>query len=451
MRGILIAVIAVVLPLAAHGASLSPAQKAAIDDSVEEWLARTGAPSVSIAVASGSDVAYAKAYGLARLSPDLPATTLTRYPIGSVAKQFTAAAILLLQEEGKLSLDDKVSKYFPELMRADDITIRNLLSHTAGYTDDAPQEFFTSEMAQPLDFRVRATKPLTFEPGTSWQYSNTGFHIAGAIVERVSGQPLMVFLQSHIFAPLGMARVIGNDGVALPQSDAQGYERYANGPIRTSQEMGPGWRFGSGGLAMSPSDLARWDISLMNRSLLKPQSYDALYAPGKLKGGRTLGYSLGLTVWENHGRIGLGHSGGDPGSHSENSVWPAPKIAIVALTNNGWALPEEVVRRVANVVLPPTDVEATARAVFGAYQKGVVDRGMFTNNANAFLTPAVLADQKAGLALLGPVRTFSLEGEYDRGGLHILNWRIVTAKAALEVTEICAPDGKVEQFNITKE
>lgn len=450
MRRILIAVAAAMFPLAAYCAPLSPEQKATIDASMQEWLAKTGAPSVSIAVASGNDIAYARAYGRSSLHPAQRATTRTRYPIGSVAKQFVAAAVLILQQEGKLGLDDKVSKYFPEFTRADDITIRELLSHTSGYPDDAPQDFFTPAMGKPHDLREWATKPLTFEPGTAWQYSSTGFKIAVAIVEKVSGEKLMTFWQTHIFAPLGMTPTDEVDTAPLPAGDATGYTRYADGPIRQAPQMGAGWTYVSGALAMSPSDLVRWNISLMNRSLLEPQSYDALATPTKLKNGADTNYSLGLGVWENHGRIGLGHDGGMPGASSESRMWPSEKIAIAVLTNNGWTGGAEAVNRVANVVLPPIPIEAKARAVFSAYRAGVIDRAMFTGNANAFLTPSVLADQKAGLAKLGPVRTFSLTGERDRGGFHTVTWRIVTAKASLDVMEYYDADGKIEQFVIKK-
>jgi CubicO group peptidase (beta-lactamase class C family) len=451
MRRVLIALSALLLPLAVHAAPLSAAQKAAIDDSMKEWLARTGAPSVSIAVVDGNEIAYAQAYGQSRLDPALPATTLTRYPIGSILKQIIAGAVLTLQQDGELSLDDKVSKYFPDFTRANDITIRELLSHTSGYPDDAPQDYFTPAMGKPHDFREWAMKPLTFEPGTDWQYSSTGFKIAAAIVEKVSGQPLMAFLQARIFAPLGMTSVTALGDAPRAANDATGYARNANGPIRLAPHLAEGWTYVSGGeLAMSASDLARWDMSVMNRSLLKPESYDALYTTTKLKNGADTGYSLGLSVWENHGRIGMAHDGGMPGATSETRMWPSAHIAVVALTNNSWTGAGDVAIRLANVVLPPLADEAKARAVFSAFQAGVIDRAMFTDNANAFLTPSVLADQKEGLAKLGPVRTFVSQGERDRGGFHVLNWGITTANATLAVTEYCDASGKVEQFVIKK-
>jgi hypothetical protein len=188
----------------------------------------------------------------------------------------------------------------------------------------------------------------------------------------------------------------------------------------------------------------------MKRSLLGPESYDALYTATKLKNGADTNYSLGLSVWENHGRLGMAHDGGMAGTSSETRMWPSAQVAIVALTNNSWTGASDIVNRLANEVLPPTADESKARAVFSAFRTGVIDRAMFTDNANAFLTPVVLADQKAGLAKLGPVRTFMNAGERDRGGFHTLNWRIVTASAVLDVTEYCDQDGKVEQFVIKK-
>lgn len=442
------------VPLTATAAPLSTAQKKAIDETIAEWLSDTGAPSVSIAIASGTDVAYAKAYGYARLKPRVPATIQTRYEIGSISKQFTAAAVLLLQQRGKLTLDEKVSKYFPAFASADKVSIHQLLGHTAGYRDCSPQDFPTPEAAKPITeaafLKEWATKPLDFMPGTKWEYSNTDFHIAGAIVEKVSGKSLFTFLQQNIFRPLHMTGILNGDAAPAPAMDVQGYTRYGNGPVRVAPRTGAGWRFGAGGLVMTPSDLAHWYISLMNRSLLASRSYDALYTPGKLADGSDTNYSLGLDAWRNHGRLGLGHDGGSSGSRSDSRAWPAEKIAIIALTNNDWAMAEGVVDRLANVVLPPTPIEAKARALFDGFQKGRVDRSLLSANANAYLTPAVLADQKEGLAPLGPVRTFTLQYETERGGMTARTWKIVTTKATLDAIERTWPNGKVEQFIVTK-
>ncbi|HEY1837062.1 MAG TPA: serine hydrolase domain-containing protein [Rhizomicrobium sp.] len=454
MRKVLIAALAAMLPLAAHAASLTFAQRQAIDSSVNEWLAQTKAPSVSIAVVDDGQIAYAKAYGNARLDPDVPATTGTRYSIDSVSKEFCAAAILILQQEGKLSLNDKVSKYFPQFASADKVTIRQLLSHTAGYRDYWPQDFVPPEMTRPVTvdalLKEWATKPLDFAPGTDWQYSNTGYVIAGAIAAKVAGEPLFAFLQQHIFAPLQMTRIADSNAAHLPAPDAAGYTRYAQGPVRLATPEGAGWLYAAAELAMSPSELALWDVSLMNRSLLSPKSYDALYTSVKLKSGKDTHYSLGLEVHDEHGRLELYHDGEGSGFLASNAMWPQDKVAVIAVTNNDYASPEGVVARVASVVLNPNAAEERARTVLAGFQKGTVDRSQFTDNGNAYLSAAVLADQKAGLAPFGALRVLDLSKESTRGGMTTRIWKLTMANGKLMVIERGYPKGKLEQFLIDK-
>lgn len=445
-------ILACLLPAAGHATPLTTQQVHAIDDSVGEWLARTGAPSVSVAVVKDGALAYAHAYGKARLAPARPAAATTRYAVDSVSKEFTASAILLLQEQGRLHLDDTVATYLPGLAGAGTVTIRQLLSHTAGYRDYWPQDYVPTEMTRPVTTRALleewARKPLDFQPGTDWQYSNTGYVVAGAIVEKVSGQKLTAFLQARIFAPLHMTDVTEDDDAPLPAADAGAYTRYGLGPVRAATKEAPGWLFAASELAMAPTELARWDISLIDRSLLRPASYDALMAPTRLKGGRDTHYGLGLDVQDDHGRRTISHDGAGSGFLAANSIWPDEHVAVVALTNNDWASPSEVVDRIAHVVVPPTPAEARARAVFDGFAHGTIDRRSFTDNANAYLTPAVLADQKAGLGRLGPVRLFKLTRESARGGMQTRNWAITTATARVTAVERSLPDGRIEQFMV---
>ena len=164
--------------------------QARIDRIAEGVIEQQGVPSASVAVVRDGKLVYTHAYGKAHLHPDKPATPDMRYSIGSVSKQFTAAAILLLQEQGKLSLDDPVGKYVPGLTRGDEVTIRQVLSHTAGYQDYWPEDYLMTPMMKPATAQqiidTWAKKPLDFEPGTQWQYSNTGYVIAGLIVEKAA-------------------------------------------------------------------------------------------------------------------------------------------------------------------------------------------------------------------------------------------------------------------------
>src|SRR3954449_8064083 len=192
-------------------AQLSTDTRDSIDRIAKQVLATTSVPSASIAIVKDGKIAYVQAYGDARLDPRTPATPPMRYSIGSISKQFTATAILMLAEQGKLSLDDTVSKFIPNLTRANEVTIRQLLSHTSGYQDYWPQDYVMPGMLkattaqQILD--MWAKKPLDFDPGTKWQYSNTNYVIAGVIVEKVSKMPLLAFLQHNIFQPLDMTSV----------------------------------------------------------------------------------------------------------------------------------------------------------------------------------------------------------------------------------------------------
>ena len=173
---------------------LSPEACAKIDKAAADSLKKSGAPSVSIAVVKDGTLAYAHAYGTANLEGHKSATAEMRYSIGSISKQFTATAILLLAQEGKLSLDDKVARWLPEITRAGEVSVRQLLSMTAGYQDYWPQDYVMPGMLQPTTAEAIigawAGKPLDFEPNTKWQYSNTNYVIAGLIVERVAGMPL---------------------------------------------------------------------------------------------------------------------------------------------------------------------------------------------------------------------------------------------------------------------
>jgi D-alanyl-D-alanine carboxypeptidase len=444
----------VVRPTAAATApALDFAATNAIDATAENWLATTGAPSASIAVVEDGKLAYVKAYGSARLNPNLPATIETRYAIDSVSKEFTAAAILILAQQGKLSLDDPAGKYLPDLGEASPVTLRQLLTHTAGLRDFWPQDFVPPEMSRPITTAAIigewAKRAPDFPPQTDWQYSNTGFVVAGTIVEKVSGQKLIPFLRDHIFAPLKMKRVTEDDTAALSAPDAGAYTRYGLGPLHPAPKEGAGWLFGAAGLAMQPSDLALWDISLIDRSLLTPESYKAEFESVHLKDGTDKHYGLGLDIEDVHGRRKIGHDGAGSGFQAENRIWPDDKIAIVALSNNDWASPGDLVDRIAFLVLPPKPEEARAKAVFTGFQNGTVDRTLFTEGGNFYLTATVLAEMKASLGPLGPAWLISLERESKRGGMVTRHWKILCGNKRLEVVERGYPNGKLEQFMVS--
>src|SRR5689334_1426780 len=448
------------LSLVAH-AQLSQETKDSIDKLATETLSKTGVPSASIAVVKDGQVVYVKAYGEARLEPRTHAAPEMRYSIGSISKQFTAASILLLQEQGKLSLDDKVAKFIPDLTRANEVTIRQLLSHTSGYQDYWPQDYVMPMMLEPVTAQkildLWARKPLDFDPGTKWQYSNTNYVIAGLIVEKASGMPLLKFLSERVFMPLGMKSVANIDQERLGETDAVGYLRYGLGPLRPAPKEGPGWLFAAGELAMPASDLAKWDISIINQKILKSESYREMETEVQTKSGIGTRYGLGLSVGMDSGHRAVSHGGEVSGFTAENVVFPDDGVAVVALTNQDAAgaaamIAHGIVPMVFTVDDPTTSQKTEqARKILEGLQKGQIDRSLFTSNANAYFSESALKDFATGLAPLGELQEFTQVGRTLRGGMIGRTYRGRFAQRTIRAWTFEMPDGKLEQYQIAPE
>jgi len=429
-----------------------------IDKVATDALAKTGVPSASVAVVEDGQIVYLHAYGNARLDPETPAKPEMRYSIGSVSKQFTAAAILLLHEQGKLSLDDKVGKFIPSLTRANEVTIRQLLSHTSGYQDYWPQDYVMPMMLQPVTTEkildIWGRKPLDFEPGTKWQYSNTNFVIAGVIVEKVSGESLLQFLQQKIFAPLSMKGVADTDKAKLGDTDPTGYLRYALGPPRPAPREGSGWLFAAGELAMPVEDLAKWDISIINQKLMKPASYQEFETEVLLKNGLGTRYGLGVDVRSELGHRSLSHSGEVSGFTSDNLVFPDERVAVIVLTNQDAAGASEAIATGIAPLLLASDDPATpeklaqARKIFEGLQHGSVDRSLFTDNANFYFNEQALKDFANSLGPLGTPEGFIQVRQALRGGMKLRVYTIKFPKSELRAWTYEMPDGKLEQYQI---
>ena len=443
---------------AAAQSSVPASTRAQIDSAARAVLAATGAPSASIAVVRDGAIVYTNAYGSARLDPRTPATASMRYSIGSISKQFTATAILLLAERGRLSLDDKVAKWLPELTRASEVSVRQILSMTSGYQDYWPQDYVMPPMLKATTARQIidewARKPLDFDPGTKWQYSNTNYVIAGLIVEKASGMPLVDFLRKEVFAPLHMESVFISDEGALPPTDAQRYLRYALGPPRPAPKEGKGWLFAAGELAMTASDLARWDISVIDHKILTPASYHTQQTTVLLANGTATGYGLGVDVGAVNGHRLISHNGEVSGFTAQNDIYPDDRTAIVVLANlDATGAPGQIARRIADALFATTDNEtakatAQARAIFVGLQRGSIDRSLFTPNANAYFSNAALADFASSLGPLGAPIEFTQTRQALRGGMTFRAFRVRAGGKTVTVTTFTTPDGKLEQYQV---
>ena len=457
---IAVAVVACASRSRAQGALPSDV-RAAIDSVAAEVLQATGAPSASIAVVKDGAVAYVHAYGRASIDPPLAAAAGMRYSIGSISKQFTAAAVLLLAEDGKLSLDDTVARWLPDLTRAKDVTLRQVLSMTSGYQDFWPQDYVMPPMMLPTTARQImngwAKIPLDFAPGTRWQYSNTNYVIAGTVVERVSGMPLLAFLQSRVFSRLGMASVVNTDDAALGPGDPMRYLQYALGPPRPAPKEGRGWMFAAGELAMTARDLALWDIATIDQTVLRPASYRAMQTVTLLTSGAATGYGLGVQVGFADGRRTVSHSGEVSGFTAQNTIYPDDRAAIVVLTNlDASSASSQMASKIAAVMFKATASEgdsgaalAQAKAIFDGLQRGRLDRSLFTANANAYFSDAAIADFAASLGPLAAPQEFEQAGQSLRGGMVFRRFRIKCGGRSLALGTFTMPDGKLEQYQIS--
>ncbi len=441
---------------AARGAQSTSDFSAAVDKIARDGLAVTGVPSASIAIVRDGAVAYTHAYGNAKL-PNVAATTSMRYSIGSISKQFTSSAILLLQEQRKLSLDDPVGKYVAGLTRGDEVTIRQILSHTSGYQDYWPQDYVPPFMLTRIDAQAIldrwARRPLDFEPGTQWQYSNTNYVIAGLIVEKTAGMPLWQFLSARVFAPLGITSATNIDERGLPDGDPIGYFRYALGPPRPAPKEGPGWLFAAGEIAMTPSDLAKWDIAMLKRTALSPASYDVLATEVKLKSGAGTGYALGVSVGSVAGHRQIEHNGEVSGFTAENIVLPDDNAAIVVLTNQDAAPAAGIIGQGIRALLlpqaPPASDDARnalLKRVFDDLRQGKIDRSLFTDNCNAYFTDQALKDYASSLQPLGQYTSIVPAGVRNRGGMIYRGYQVRFASKTVALSIFEMPNGKIEQF-----
>jgi CubicO group peptidase (beta-lactamase class C family) len=334
---------------------------ATLEQKVNAVFARwtTETPGCAVGVASGGAIVLEKAYGMADLEHDVVNRPDTIFEAGSVSKQFTAAAVLLLARAGKLSLDDPVRKYIPELPDYGwPLTIRHMLNHTSGLRDWGEVEGVagwprTSRVythAHVLDI-VSRQHALNFEPGTRWSYSNTGFNLAAIIVTRVSGTPFAEFCRTHIFEPLGMTRTSWRDDFRRIVKDrAIAYDE-GRGGAEFRQDMPFENVHGNGGLLTTVGDLLRW-----NENAVAPTVGDAEFLreeqqPGRFNDGRSHDYALGLFIRTYKGVPEVNHSGSTAGYRAYLTRYPDQHVSVAVLCNVSSGAAERYAHAVADLYL----------------------------------------------------------------------------------------------------
>ena len=338
-------------------ATMAVAQSS-LDSAVAEYvkteMERQHIPGLALLVTRDGKVVRSEGFGLANVEWQVPVKPETIFQSGSVGKQFTATAVMMLVEAGKIGLDDPLTTYFPEAPPSwKNVTVRELLSHTGAF-GDYPKNFnFRKDWTEPQLLKIVESIPLAYPPGTKWEYSNLGYLTLGILIHRVSGEFYGDFLQQRIFQPLGMqaTRIISEADIV--PSRAAGY-RLVKGELKNQEWVAPAMNTtADGSLYFSIVDLSKWDAALYEGKLLKPSSFDLMWTPVKLKNGQPnkAGYGFGWFIEERNGHRCIHHDGSWQGFETAIDRYVDDHLSVVALTNLAGAKPGEITKHVAEMYL----------------------------------------------------------------------------------------------------
>ena len=350
---------ALVFAVAAH-AILEEPTSTTVDEFVNSELRAQHIPGVAVAVVRDGKIIKAAGYGMANVELGVPTKPESIFQTGSVGKQFTATAVIMLVEEGKVGLGDKISKYFPDSPPAwKDMTVRHLLTHTSGIPDYTEEKtggainMHTDYTEEDLVKRIAAL-PLGFPPGEKWSYSNSGYLILGVLIRHVSGEFYGDFLQRRIFQPLQMTstRIISEADI-VPNRSA-GY-RMVKGELKNQEWVSPSLNTtADGALYTNVLDMAKWDAALYTEKLLKRSSFDQMWTPVKLNGGKTYPYGFGWGISDVNGHRLLEHGGAWQGFTMHISRYVDDQLTIIVMTNldSGHSNPEKIAQGVTTLYVP---------------------------------------------------------------------------------------------------
>jgi CubicO group peptidase (beta-lactamase class C family) len=364
----------VLCPTGAYAHTSSRTRLIARIDSIANAAVKAGpVAGLSVAVVKGRDTLVQKGYGFADVENDVRATAQTVYRIGSVTKQFTSAAIMQLVEQGKIGLDDEITKYLPDFpTRGQRILVRHLLNHTSGipsYTD-VPRfgRVGRMDLAHDSLLAIVANDSLMFEPGSHFYYNNTGYYMLGMILEKVTGRPYGEYLAEHLFAPLGLRSTLYCSTAPIVKHRAQGYGAQ-RGQLVNAEYISMDLPYAAGSLCSTVGDLVRWTAALSSGKVVSPSSYQQMTTPVSLTSGRDMSYGFGLSAGKNGTHRYIGHGGGINGFISYLVHYPDDSLYIAVLANTSPAPSTEVADNIARTIFgmplrsgpePRTELATTA-------------------------------------------------------------------------------------------
>lgn len=430
---------------------------AAIDAWLTSEIKKRGLVGLSVVVVHEGVTVFAKGYGTKQLGTQDPIGPDTAFHVGSVGKQLTCGAVMLLATDGKLKLSDPVSKYYPNLVRAADITLDDLGAHMSGYRDYYPLDYTDTRFEQPIDPDALIARygglPLDFEPRARQSYSNTGYTILGRIAEKVSGLTMGQLLDQRVFKPAGMTH---SQYGTPPAGAASGHDAFMLGKPEVRRPEAAGWLLGAANVWASANDLAKWDLAFANGTLLDDAARRAMSAPHKTSEGREILYGCGLGTRIRNGELVLQHTGAVHGFQAYNTFVPRIRAAVIVLANDFHADAGDLQDTLVGLILerpndipliPGSSAEATAMALVRELQAGAIDRSKLGEDLSALWTDKRVAEATAQLRPLGQVH-IRLDRRWERGNQEATSLDLVFATKTLHATMFRAPTGKIHQFLI---
>lgn len=421
-----------VLSTVTGGASTGVTQADPIDAYIAAEMTRSDTPGLSVAVVRDGKIVREQGYGVANVEHGVPVKPETVFQAGSVGKQFTAALIALLAEDGKLGLDDRIARHLPEAPAAwQDVTVRHLLTHTSGLGDpdeglDLRQDYTDAQM-----IAAAAAVPPDFQPGAAWEYSNIGYRLLGYIANRAGGKFYGDQLRERIFAPLGMGSRIISERDIVPHR-AAGYE-FVDGELKNQEWVSPTTNTSAdGSLYVTARDLALWDIALYGDRPLGARIRQMSWTPVTLADGTTEPYGFGWMVEAINGHRHIWHNGQWQGFRSVIHRFPDDRLGVIVLANSTSAPVEKIGRQVARMLLPAlvrqpiadTEPRVTARAreILMHLARGVHPPGL-SAAAQARLPPHTMAWMAQNIRRFGALGELEPLERTDKGDLRLRQYR----------------------------
>ncbi len=442
------------------------AQADEADDYVRAQMQERHIPGAAIAVVKDGRLIKALGYGMANVELNVPATKDTVFEIGSVSKQITAAGIMLLVEEGKINLDEKISKYLPSAPESwNRVTVRNLLTHTSGiksYTGLSGFEL-TKRLKRDEFIKAIGAYPLEFEPGDQYNYSNSGYNLLGFMIESVTGKSYWDFVRERIFQPLGMNQTANRDPQFIVPNRADGYE-WENGKL-VGRDYDLTDIFSAGAIVSTVVDLAKWDAALRGETFLKKESKTQIWTPVRFNNGEIYPYGFGWNVTEFRGHRLISHSGQTAGFAANISRFIDDNLTVIALTNLGdQGLGTIIARGVAKIYLPAISLKAmkaesepdakisqTISAALRGRLENKLSPDLLTDELVKSLSTERVKTNNQRIASFGAIRNLVFVGSETSGKAKIYRYKAETPKRIFLWRFAVNESGKISEMTLEEE